>query len=81
MSQIGKNRTGKDGIKPVATGNWGCGNACGDVQIKLVIQWMAASVAGLPFLVYYTGGHEKLTKVFLILRAFFMIFLDNFIGW
>lgn len=35
----------------------------GDVQLKLVIQWMAASVAGLPVLVYYTAGHEMLTKV------------------
>lgn len=51
-------------MKAVATGNWGCGNACsGDVQLKLVIQWMAASVAGLPALIYYTAGHEKLTKV------------------
>lgn len=54
----------KDGIAPVATGNWGCGSTSrGDVQLKLVIQWMAASLAGLPVLVYYTSGHEKLTKV------------------
>lgn len=54
----------KDGIAPVASGNWGCGSTShGDVQLKLVIQWMAASLAGLPVLVYYTSGHEKLTKV------------------
>ena len=64
LSQFGKNRTGKDGIKAVATGNWGCGETFkGDVQLKLVIQWMAASVAGLPALIYYTAGHERLTKV------------------
>lgn len=56
----------KNGIAPVATGNWGCGStAQGDVQLKLVIQWMAASLAGLPVLVYYTSGHEKLAKVWI----------------
>lgn len=27
---------------------------------------MAASVAGLPVLIYYTAGHEKLAKVFFL---------------
>lgn len=64
LSQIVKNRTGKDGIKAVATGNWGCGDTFqGDVQLKLVIQWIAASVANLPALIYYTAGHQKLAKV------------------
>lgn len=59
-----KNRTGKDGVKAIATGNWGCGSRFGgDVQLKLVIQWMAASLAGLPALIYYTAAHEKLVKV------------------
>lgn len=54
----------KDGIAPVATGNWGCGSTLqGDVQLKLVIQWMSASLAGLPILIYNTSGHEKLAKV------------------
>lgn len=56
--------TTRDGIKSIATGNWGCGSRYnGNVQLKLVIQWMAASVAGLPVLVYHTAGHEKLAKV------------------
>lgn len=65
IEQIGNNRLlKKDGIAPVATGNWGCGSTSrGDVQLKLVIQWMAASLAGLPVLVYYTSGHQKLAKV------------------
>lgn len=29
----------------------------------MVIQWMAASVAGIPFLCYYTHKHEHLTKL------------------
>lgn len=62
---MGKHRLNKkDGIAPVATGNWGCGRTSqGDVQLKLVIQWMAASLAGVPVLIYNTSGHEKLTKV------------------
>lgn len=64
ISQIGANRLGKNGVRPVATGNWGCGRTLnGDVQLKMVIQWMAASVTGLPVLMYYTAGNEKLTKV------------------
>lgn len=54
----------KDGQRPVATGNWGCGsNYGGDAQIKLTIQWLAASYTGLPNLVYYTCRHHKLVKV------------------
>ena len=67
----------KDGIAPVATGNWGCGSSSrGDVQLKLVIQWMAARLAGLPVLVYYTSGHEKLAKVksTLIYQIYFCFF-------
>lgn len=32
----------------VATGNWGCGAFYGDVALKAVIQWIAASMAGRP---------------------------------
>lgn len=65
IEQMSNNRLlKKDGIAPVATGNWGCGSSSrGNVQLKLVIQWMAASLAGLPVLVYYTSGNDKLTKV------------------
>ena len=53
----------KDGQRPVATGNWGCGSCQGgDAQIKLTIQWLAASHTGLPNLIYYTW-HHKLVKV------------------
>lgn len=65
IAQMGKHRLNKkDGIAPVATGNWGCGQTSqGDVQLKLVIQWMAASLAGVPVLIYNTSGDDKLTKV------------------
>lgn len=51
-------------IPTVITGNWGCGSShLGDPQLKLLIQWLAASVAGTPQLVYYTCNHRKLLKV------------------
>ena len=34
------------GMKPFATGNWGCGVFGGDTQLKAVIQWLACSVCG-----------------------------------
>lgn len=48
----------------MATGNWGCGTRLkGDPQLKLVIQWLAASLAGAPRLIYYTSGNPSLSKV------------------
>lgn len=43
---------------------------------------MAASVAGLPVLIYYTAGHEKLSKVFFyfnLIEFFFQQFNFKFI--
>ena len=34
------------GMRPVATGNWGCGAFNGSKEYKTLLQWMAASVAG-----------------------------------
>ncbi|GFQ04717.1 probable poly(ADP-ribose) glycohydrolase 2 [Phtheirospermum japonicum] len=47
----------------VATGNWGCGVFGGDVEVKVVIQWLAASEARRPFVSYYTFGVEALAKL------------------
>ncbi|XP_053659526.1 uncharacterized protein LOC128708573 [Anopheles marshallii] len=70
ISQLAQKRTLNVNLRPVATGNWGCGsNRRGDVQLKMVIQWMAASVAGLPYLSYYTAGNEKLSKLDTICRV------------
>ncbi|XP_055540620.1 uncharacterized protein LOC129727142 isoform X2 [Wyeomyia smithii] len=69
ISQLAQKRTFNVNLRPVATGNWGCGDSRrGDVQLKMVIQWMAASVAGLPYLIYYTAGSEKLSKLDTICR-------------
>ncbi|KAM0065074.1 putative poly(ADP-ribose) glycohydrolase [Helianthus debilis subsp. tardiflorus] len=44
----------------IATGNWGCGAFGGDPELKAIIQWLAASQALRPFMVYYTFGLEAL---------------------
>lgn len=36
-----------------ATGNWGCGAFGGSSAVKVFIQWMAASLAGLETLEYF----------------------------
>ncbi|XP_063903078.1 uncharacterized protein LOC135122663 isoform X2 [Zophobas morio] len=62
-------RKQSNGLKSVSTGNWGCGSSkCGDVQLKVIIQWLAASVAGIPSLRYYTYGHPKLAKLDTVCR-------------
>ncbi|CAG9575972.1 unnamed protein product [Danaus chrysippus] len=56
--------------RPVATGNWGCGRRQrGHPQLKLLLQWLAASVAGVPALFYYTFGNEKLFKLDTLVRV------------
>lgn len=42
----------------IATGNWGCGAFGGDVELKSVLQWLAASQASRPFVLYFTFGEE-----------------------
>ncbi|PHU25117.1 hypothetical protein BC332_03449 [Capsicum chinense] len=44
----------------VVTGNWGCGAFGGDPQVKAVLQWLAASQALRPFILYYTFDLEAL---------------------
>ncbi|CAH1183134.1 unnamed protein product [Phaedon cochleariae] len=52
------------GPRAVSTGNWGCGTSRkGDVQLKAIVQWLAASVAGIPHLEYRTAGHQQLVKL------------------
>lgn len=38
----------------VATGNWGCGVFGGNLALKSLLQWMAASQAGCPFVLYFS---------------------------
>ena len=63
--------------RPIATGNWGCGAFGGDPHLKSMLQWMAASYAGCPGLLYYTFQHPHMDKVSLNLKLTVFLFLTN----
>jgi len=44
----------------IATGNWGCGVFGGDVQLKSILQLIAAGHCKVPLLLYYTYGNQAL---------------------
>ncbi|KAG8369345.1 hypothetical protein BUALT_Bualt14G0001700 [Buddleja alternifolia] len=58
-----KEYSDSDGEIGVVTGNWGCGSFGGDPEVKTIIQWLAASQALRPFVIYYTFNLEGLQKL------------------
>ncbi|GMS96850.1 hypothetical protein PENTCL1PPCAC_19025, partial [Pristionchus entomophagus] len=48
-------------VRPIATGNWGCGVFNGDKELKSLIQLIAASKAGRP-MIYITFKDEKFAQ-------------------
>ncbi|XP_021924536.1 uncharacterized protein LOC110832134 isoform X3 [Zootermopsis nevadensis] len=70
LSGVANKGESASGIQSIATGNWGCGSSkVGDPQLKLVIQWLAASIAGVPCLYYYTCSHHRLLKLDTVCRV------------
>lgn len=53
-------------LRPIATGNWGCGAFKGDHQLKCMLQWAVASLCGRPQMIYYTFGRQELNTVSII---------------
>lgn len=49
----------RDSLPAIATGNWGCGAFRGNPKLKVLIQLMAAAVAGRS-MVYFTFGDTEL---------------------
>lgn len=58
-------------FRPIATGNWGCGAFGGHLQLKFVLQWIAASICGGfspedkslgDDMLYYTFGMQQLQE-------------------
>ncbi|KAL3679147.1 hypothetical protein R1sor_022103 [Riccia sorocarpa] len=49
--------------KGVATGNWGCGAFGGNLHLKCLLQWIAASEAGRSEVLYYTFRDERAEKL------------------
>jgi poly(ADP-ribose) glycohydrolase len=56
-------------LRPVVTGNWGCGAFGGNPQLKALIQWMAVSVSGRPEMVYCTFRDRQLTQLKRVIEA------------
>ena len=57
--------TGFSAIKSkgrIVTGGWGCGVYNGDFVLKVVIQWIAASMAGKDIVICPFGRKEALYK-------------------
>ena len=50
-------------LRPVATGNWGCGAFKGDPQLKSMLQWMAVSASGRPEMKYHPFNEKRLQQV------------------
>ncbi|KAK6161529.1 hypothetical protein DH2020_004910 [Rehmannia glutinosa] len=65
LHQVNENPN-DEGEIGVATGNWGCGAFGGDPEVKVVNQWLAASQALRPFMLYYTFSLEPLQKLELV---------------
>ena len=64
-----KSFTGFSAIKSQAriiTGGWGCGVCKGDFPLKVIIQWIAASMAGKDIVICPFGRKEQLEKTGLI---------------
>ena len=53
----------KNTLRPVATGNWGCGAFKGDPQLKALLQWMAISSVGRPEMKYCTFKDARMEQV------------------
>merc|ERR1712048_965074 len=48
--------------RALATGNWGCGAFKGDPQLKAMVQWLAASMAGRSVR-YHPFGDERVSQL------------------
>ena len=46
----------------ILTGKWGCGIFNGDVQLKFLIQWIAASLCNKKML-FFSLGDQSLNKI------------------
>lgn len=49
--------------RPICTGNWGTGQFGGDYLLKAQIQWIAASLAGAPSMVYCSFGNREAQEI------------------
>ncbi|XP_074560374.1 poly(ADP-ribose) glycohydrolase 1-like isoform X2 [Curcuma longa] len=64
-TSVGESSSVRDfqGSIGIATGNWGCGAFGGDLEVKSMIQWLAASEGLRPFIHYYSFGVAAMQKL------------------
>ena len=53
----------------LSTGNWGSGMFGGDPQLKCMLQWISASVAGVDALHYYPRNDKRMKELQVIVDA------------
>ena len=53
------NEPGFRGLRPIVSGNWGCGMFNGDPQLKSLLQWLSATAVGRR-LVYAVHGDRRM---------------------
>ncbi|KAK7090158.1 uncharacterized protein [Littorina saxatilis] len=51
------------GCRAIATGNWGCGAYGGDPCLKMALQWVAASLARSPKVLFFTYGDPRMQQL------------------
>jgi hypothetical protein len=65
-SELQKAMNGFKGCLPgsqISTGNWGCGAFRGDIELKFIIQWLAATITGTN-LTYYSDKSKQLSRIY-----------------
>lgn len=62
----------------ISTGNWGCGAFGGNPRIKCLVQVMAASMAGVRKLDFYTFGEKGLSAE---LKSALQVMKGQTVGW
>ncbi|CAK9862488.1 unnamed protein product [Sphagnum jensenii] len=50
-------------IVGIATGNWGCGVFGGNLELKSLLQWLAASQAGRPYVLYFSFKNPQAKRL------------------
>ena len=50
-------------LRPIATGNWGCGAFKGSPQFKCMLQFVVASMCERPLMIYFTHSNEEVKDV------------------
>lgn len=59
----------------IATGNWGCGVFGGNLPLKCMLQWLAASQARRPYLLYFSFQNPDAQRLQVL--DFYLVFFSS----